>query len=440
MGATIADLNQRQLDRMRTELAALLQVNVSYPPFFHHRSQVAMVRPVDRSKREEIEQFTRSVDFSPIERVDVTSPAIRRFVEHLVRRYIEVNEALRGQRYARYMPALLSRSPRMAAEFQRWLIAFVGHGDASVGIVPARLTWSGGMRREIRGEEAQEHNTRVLAAVLARGDSAVSSPHVAISSEPARPVSQPAELHPAYAAGQFASATLPVVVPPLPAEGSPFAGFEMGAQSGVFTDSISDTPTGPLPVPAAASQPAHARDLPPDLYQLYSDYLRDMQPEANDADLAEPEPFVPTMELSPMRERPDGMVGIPSAAASPIVPAVPPAVASTPAPATPVVTPATDTSSASHSDHQIFSQLRYQLEAFVRTAARSYGLNATSNDPSGVIDALRRSSFVDEADLRIAESILAITDRVTSSGAVTMEDYRQAFMLYLLYHRSHLGV
>jgi len=91
------------------------------------------------------------------------------------------------------------------------------------------------------------------------------------------------------------------------------------------------------------------------------------------------------------------------------------------------------------SDQLVFWQLRYQLEAYVRRAARSYGVDDKSGDPSGVLDVLRRSRFVDEADLRIAEGILALTDRVTRTGAASVEDYRQALTLYLLYHRSHLS-
>ncbi|HEY7342787.1 MAG TPA: hypothetical protein VH591_18070, partial [Ktedonobacterales bacterium] len=95
---------------------------------------------------------------------------------------------------------------------------------------------------------------------------------------------------------------------------------------------------------------------------------------------------------------------------------------------------------STHADQMVFWQLRYQLEAYVRRAAESYGLSYNGSDPSAVLDALRQSGFVDEADLRIAEGILALTDRVTRSSNVAMEDYRQAFLLYLLYHRSHLGI
>jgi len=83
--------------------------------------------------------------------------------------------------------------------------------------------------------------------------------------------------------------------------------------------------------------------------------------------------------------------------------------------------------------------LRYQLEAYVRRAARSYGVPHQGGDPATVLDELRRSGFVDEADLRIAEGIFALTDRVTAQGHASPQDYSQALMLYLLYHRSHLS-
>ena len=89
-------------------------------------------------------------------------------------------------------------------------------------------------------------------------------------------------------------------------------------------------------------------------------------------------------------------------------------------------------------DAQIFAQLRFQIEAYIRLAARSYNVRAGGPDPASVIDALRRSGHVDEADLRIAENILALADRVAASGG-TVDDYRQALLLYLLYHRGRLG-
>lgn len=466
MGVCVGDLDQRQMERLRVELGEVLAAHVAYPPFFNYRTAQTIIRPLDRTKREEIDQYLRSVNFTPIERVDVTSPELRRFLERLFIRYIEVNPSLARPRLARRLPELRSRAPRMAAEVQRGLLALLTGQTTTFGTQRPGPGWSGAATQPHHLRQDREHNTRVLEAILVRRASGALP---AVS--PARPAASAAPAKPSPPAAPVASDRLwPVVssdlTVPVPAQGmpaseirSPFAGLEVGAQSDVFgsisspsasslfssSGVISEQPTGPLVVPqpvakvapptdsavapaapaAPASPAGKARDLPPDLFQLYGDYLRDMEPEVNEEAPAASAP--PAADLPAMR-----------LAQSAPVPVPPPVTinghAGLAMPATRAAE-ATDT----RSDKLIFWQLRYQLEAYVRRAARSYGVQTSSGDPSGVIDALRRSRFVDEADLRIAEGILAITDRVTAGAAPTIEDYRQALMLYLLYHRSHLG-
>lgn len=463
MGVCVGDLDQRQMERLRAELGEVLAAYVAYPPFFNYRTAQTVVRPLDRTKREEIDQYLRSVNFTPIERVDVTSPEVRRFLERLFVRYIEVNPSLARPRLTRRLPELRSRAPRMAAEVQRGLLAFLAGQMTTFGTQRPRPGWSGPAAQPYHLKQDREHNTRVLEAILVRRSSGV-LPAV----NPARPAASVARAKPAPPAPPVISDRLwPVVssdlTVPVPAQGipspgihSPFAGLEVGAQSDVFSSIsspsvssafagsgvISERPTGPLVVPqpaakaspstnstvspaASASPAGNVRELPPDLFQLYGDYLRDMEPEAAENAPAADDP--PTAEL-------------PAVHLARSAPAPSPAPIATNGHTGPAI-PATRASETTdtRSDKLIFWQLRYQLEAYVRRAARSYGVQTSSGDPSGVIDALRRSKFVDEADLRIAEGILAITDHVTAGTAPTVEDYRQALMLYLLYHRSHLG-
>jgi hypothetical protein len=253
---------------------------------------------------------------------------------------------------------------------------------------------------------------------------------------------------------------------PMPG-GSPFAGLELGSQTAVFggtgSGNLSEMETSPLAALGSAfaagngdaveSSAAQPRELPPDLYQIYGNYLRDMQPEAPIAEAPTAEtPAASLLGAAPPVPAPTPVSApqatLPSTAAA-YAPSVPwtPEPRSEPRPApspraapVPEVMPGTGVAPAdARSDKLIFWQLRYQLEAYVRRAAGSYGVRSASGDPSGVLDALRRSGYVDEADLRIAEGILALTDRVTAAGSASVEDYRQALMLYLLYHRSHLG-
>lgn len=87
----------------------------------------------------------------------------------------------------------------------------------------------------------------------------------------------------------------------------------------------------------------------------------------------------------------------------------------------------------------IFAQLRNQLDAYLRATARTAGVQVAGTDPERVLAALRRNGRMSAADVRLAESILAITGRVLAGGTATQEDYRRAFMLYLLFHRGRIG-
>ena len=436
MGVCIGDLSPRQLESLRVELIELLAAHLAYPPFFDYLSGQMRTRPLDRRKREEIEQYVRSANFDAIERSDVTSTEVRRFLERLFIRYLDVNEVFRRANLGRKTPHLRSQTPRFAAELQRGLIAFVSNNAPHFGARRPAVMWSASARRGAPNNN-QEHNTRVLEAVLVGAADGATPAPTPVAPPPARTSSAPpaARYSASWPTGSYDATMLaPAQGYNGAAGGSPFAGLETGQQSSVFGAKVpvSEMNTGPIARstgnrgannPSPPAQPATPpRELPPDLYQLYGEYLRDMEPE-----VAAPPP--PRSQVLP---------DIPTAA-MPVLPA------SAPRPTDRgLATPGGNGSASasmhgSQSDKLIFFQLRYQLEAYVRRAARSYGVANSSADPSGVLDALRRSGFVDEADLRIAEGILALTDRVTETGLASHEDYRQALMLYLLYHRSHLG-
>ncbi len=425
MGVMVGELDPRQIERLRGELLLLLVTQCAYPPFFDYRSGNRRQRPPDRATIDETREFLSSASFAPLHNADVTSPDVRRFLERLILRYIEVNPHLHGLRAQRRVPELRARVPRLAAELQRAMVAFVQGSYAEFGTRRPQASWQHtSTKARPLSADALAHHTRLLEAALTRS---ADTARQAI----ARPV--PGSARPAVKLGQsgiYADATVAVR--------APFADFASGRQSAIFDRGVADAPTGPLRVAPSgkarqappAPPSAHAREraaepVPDDLYRLYGDYLRDMQPEAT-----APTPVVNGRGAS-------AGAGAASDVRGPGMPSAPamggPAGISRPgSDATPAPGPA-------GADLHIFFQLRYQLEAYIRRAARSYGVQTRNDDPFALLDALRRSGFVDESDLRIAEGILALSDRVTSAHAATLEDYRQAMTLYLLYHRSHLG-
>jgi hypothetical protein len=90
-------------------------------------------------------------------------------------------------------------------------------------------------------------------------------------------------------------------------------------------------------------------------------------------------------------------------------------------------------------DRAIFTQLRQQLLASMAAASANYGINAPADDPAGLLAALRRHDVIDDADLRLAEGILALCARVIAAERVSVVDFRQALTLYLLFNRGRLG-
>ncbi len=414
MAARMSGLEPRMIERLRAELAETLAASVAYPPFFDFRANRLATRPIDRARTDEIRQFLSSASFAAIERADVAAPETRRFIERLIVRYIEVNEAVRSRYALRYLPRLRAMAPRLAAEIQRRAI---GHLNGSVPDFGARrqtYSWASATRHDRRqSPEERERATRVLESALLRS----TAPH-GESGEPAtrRDASSAVPASPRWQSSP-SEATAPVPATAYTdsaSDASPFAAFGDASQLARGPSlSLTEQATGPLMAqpPSGAGGRSPLREAPPDLVELYGDYLNDMASEA------------PRQSRTP----------------SPPPPSPQPVAAPRPA------EPRREGSSTSGSpngrnDLLIFWQLRYQLEAYIRRAARNYGLPQQSGDPATVLDVLRRSGFVDEADLRIAEGIFALTDRVTGQGYASEQEYRQALMLYLLYHRSHLSI
>jgi hypothetical protein len=412
----MSGLEPRMIERLRAELAETLAAALAYPSFFDFRTNRLATRPIDRTRADEIQQFLSSASFAALERADISTPETRRFIERLIVRYVEVNDALRSRYAVRYVPRLRAMAPRLAAEIQRRAIGHLKGAVPDFGARRQTYSWASVSRHDQRRTpEERERATRVLESALLQRSAAQprESGKLAIQRGAGSPVPVPPPWH---ASSSPSEATAPV---PTSAytdsapNASPFAAFGDGAQLARGSSlGLPDQPTGPLLAQPPSGVGGHSllREAPPDLVELYGDYLNDMAPEAPQQTRM-PSPPPPQQHVAPPR---------------PVEPRH--------------ETQSTSASPNGRHDLLIFWQLRYQLEAYIRRAARNYGLPQQAGDPATVLDVLRRSAYVDEADLRIAEGIFALTDRVTGQGYASEQEYRQALMLYLLYHRSHLNI
>jgi hypothetical protein len=425
MGVSLAQLDKRDIARLRAELCEVIAARFAWPAFFDFRTGTARGRPVGTARRQEINAFVHAAILEPIEQVELSGPEVRRYLEAFLLRYLEINHDLARGAARRRLSLLRGDVPRAAAEVQRGLMALAAGKPGDFGAARPVVAWSDPPSRKSRkepSEDAAKRGADQLSAAL-MGNKAVPAAPAAPSTAgrmPAATTPQPPPPPRTTGPEQGAwarvpmerTAPLPAFPTPASAGGSPFAGLAGGSQSGMFGGSASvapsEQPTGQLPVVGLSGVMPRRSDggheLPPDLMKMYSDYLRDAQPDSG----------------PPTGRGATGAHPIPGA--RPAGPPVPP------------------TPEQARTDAEIFAQLRFQIEAYIRLAARSYNIRPGGPDPASALDALRRSGHVDEADLRIAESILALSDRVVASGGGTMEDYRQALLLYLLYHRGRLSM
>jgi hypothetical protein len=403
MAVRFGELDKRQLELLRREIIEMLAANFAYPPFFDFRANRMIMRPIDRAKRTEIEKYVQSVNFGPLDRTEVSSPDVRRFISRVFHHYVEVNAMFSRPRYKRFLPGMRAHASRTATQVQRSLLSHLERNAPSFGAPRQQPSWSGAATKASAEDDETEHNTRVLEATMLRRAGDAPGPYVPVKERRA-PAAAAAAAPPQ---AQFQSSG--AMPSPPTGRGSP------ASPPAAVREAAPNLPSGTVP---GTGGKGRGRDIPSDLMELYGEYLSDMQPEA----YASGNTVAPPPSGARSGNGYQALGG----------PGVPPSYL-------PGSQPTDKFTEDARSDKLIFWQLRYQLEAYIRRATRSYGVQADSGEPFVVLDSLRRSGFVDESDLRIAEGIFALTDKVTASGVANLEDYRQAFMLYLLYHRSHMG-
>jgi hypothetical protein len=102
--------------------------------------------------------------------------------------------------------------------------------------------------------------------------------------------------------------------------------------------------------------------------------------------------------------------------------------------------PAAPAKGLTDGDVMIFAQLQHQISTWVKMAAVSHQIDLAGRDAAELVVELRRMAALEEAELQVIESLVALCSRVTLTKQATMDDYKQAMMLYLLHHRSRLAL
>ncbi|GCE17270.1 hypothetical protein [Dictyobacter kobayashii] len=103
MGIYLGQLPPAEIARLKAELAETLIANFCYPRFFDHRTETLQMRPVDRTKRQEVWLYLSSVDFTAWSRIDLMSPDFQNQLERLFIQFVQRNRNFFGDQGRRRM-------------------------------------------------------------------------------------------------------------------------------------------------------------------------------------------------------------------------------------------------------------------------------------------------------------------------------------------------
>jgi hypothetical protein len=84
-------------------------------------------------------------------------------------------------------------------------------------------------------------------------------------------------------------------------------------------------------------------------------------------------------------------------------------------------------------DVAIFEQLRLQLLVWMRIEAVKAGLEISGQSPSQLLELLRQEAGLEEARLQVVSTLLNLANQVIKTGLISIIDYKQALMFYLMH-------
>jgi len=375
MGIFLGQLPPAEIARMKAELAETLIANFCYPRFYDYRTNSLRMRPVDRTKRQEVWHYLSSIDFSGWNRVDLTSPDFQRQVERLIIHFVQRNRAFFGQQGRK----------RMA--------------DVRMLINSCALLVSEGLREHLMGREKKNPPFGSPRPV----------PSWATTNATGR-------AEPSWEQIVSTTMLLQQQVQEMRGEINTIPGHEARA----------------IPVPTNIRRTAWGRTGENGTSAVEREVALVQQVQAPQTAVeGHAAPAMPgyrtTAPLSGQTSSSARKIG---GVAPPVEsPTLPIPVADRSAEGRGMVPPANE-------DTAIFEQMRRQLVVWLRVEAVRLGIDISGLSPLQLLELLRQQHSFDETRLQIISTLLNVSNQVIKSGQANLLDYKQGLMFYLV-HTQH---
>jgi len=429
VGILVSQLPSAELARLKAELAESLITNFCYPRFFDYRTDSLQMRPVDRTKRQEVWQYLGSVDFSAWGRIDLLSGDFQRQIERLFIHFVQKNRNFFGEQGRKRMTDIKMLIGTASSSVVQGLRAHLTGRPSSFGNPRPVASWA---KSNVTGRpepgwdqvvattmlvQQQLQELRGEMAVTTTSDARVTGPTAKRSTRHRSAVNRSnaveAEMTPRQAISQQDSAQKEEVrsTPPFqrPKITSPLASAAAHEAAPVPTSApaapaihkiervlISEDTSTP-----SVAERAKAAENTMGAPQVHSPE-RIQQP-ASPATMAQSRDFLQTTQ-------------------TPLVQVSAKASEST-------------TVLVSDEDVVIFEQMRHQLVMWLRIEAVHAGIDISGQGPSELLELLSQEHDFDGTRLQVVSTLLNLSNQIIASGQASMFDYKQAMMFYLMHTR-----
>lgn len=418
VGILVSQLPPAELARLKAELAETLISNFCYPRFYDYRIDSLCMRPVDRTKRQEVWQYLGSVDFNAWGRIDLMSPDFQRQVERLLIYFVQRNRTFFGEQGRKRMAdirMLISISSISIVEGLKGHLTGRSNGFGNPRPVNSWANSNVTKRHEPTWEQLVAP-TMLLQQQLQEARGEIKATPNDIRPNGASPKQSIRDRSNANGSSSVkheitSNRNVSTNKTSLQAEQQTFAGVE--------NSKITNPLTSHASIDARTSQNEQvliAGELPaPSL-------LEQAGAVANKANTAQ--------------ERISGPAQ--SSITAPAILQSQELIQTHPARHVEVTTKEHESTTAlvSEEDVVIFEQMRHQLVVWTRVEAVRAGIDISGREPSELLELLQQLDDFDETRLQVTSTLIDLCDQIIAEGHASLLEYKQAIMFYLMHTRS----
>jgi hypothetical protein len=431
VGILVSQLPPAELARLKAELAETLISNFCYPRFYDYRIDSLRVRPVDRTKRQEVWQYLGSVDFNAWGRIDLMSPDFQRQVERLLIYFVQRNRTFFGEQGRKRMAdirMLISTSSTSIVEGLRGHLTGRSNGFGNPRPVNSWVNSNDTKRPDPTWEQLVAP-TMLLQHQIQEARGEIKATQNAIRPDGAPPKHSIRDRSNAngnsssYIEHEIASNQNDSMNRiSTQAEQQASTAIEHSKITNPFTSSVS-----------VEAQPVSSEATVDALSSLNDQVL--ITEEVPDSSLVGQISAIANTTIIPQKQTSESQQGFITTQA---ILQSHELTQAQPTPQLEVITKEHESTTAlvSEEDVVIFEQMRHQLVVWTRVEAVRAGLDISGHEASELLERLQQLKGIDETRLQVTSTLIDLCNQIIAAGQASLLEYKQAIMFYLMHTRS----